>query len=34
LRRYLQLKEAERSRPQNQFLVGHGFEKPTLRILA
>jgi|NGEPerStandDraft_6_1074524.scaffolds.fasta_scaffold69630_2 hypothetical protein len=34
LRRYLQLKEAERSRPRNQFLVGHGFGKPTLRILA
>ena len=30
LRRYLQLKEAERSRPRNQVLVvGHGFGKPT-----
>jgi hypothetical protein len=34
LRRYLQLKEAERRRPRNQFLVGHVFGKPTLQILA
>jgi hypothetical protein len=34
LRRYLQLKEAERRRPQSQFLVGHGFGKPPLRIPA
>lgn len=34
LRRYLQLKEAERRRPRSQFLVGQGFGKPSLRILA
>ncbi|MGZ9128535.1 MAG: hypothetical protein ACXW4Z_12240 [Candidatus Binatia bacterium] len=34
LRRYLQLRESESSRPRNQLLVGHGFEKSTLRILA
>jgi hypothetical protein len=34
LRRYLQLKEAERGRPRHQFVVGHGFRKPTLRIPA
>jgi hypothetical protein len=34
LRSYLQLKEAERSRLRNQLLVGHGFGKPPLRILA
>jgi hypothetical protein len=34
LRRHLQLKETERGRPQNQFLVDHGFGKPELRILA
>ena len=33
LRRYLRLKEAERSRPRNQFLVGHGFGKAPLRII-
>lgn len=34
LRRYLQLMEAERRRPRSQFLVGQGFVKPSLRILA
>ena len=34
LRRYLQLKEAERGRPRNQFLVDDGFGKPPVRILA
>jgi hypothetical protein len=33
LRRYLQLKEAERGRLRNQFSVGHGFGKSSLRIV-
>jgi hypothetical protein len=33
LRRHLRLKDAERSRPRNQFLVGESSGRPTFRIL-
>ena len=32
LRRYLQLKEAERNRPRTQFLIGHGFGTPDSEV--
>ena len=34
LQRYLRLKEAERGRPRNQFLIGHGLRKRAIRIHA
>ena len=34
LRRYLQLRDSELSRPRGQLLMGHVSEKSTLQILA